>query len=191
MVFETFQSPAAFITDPAPLALYATGRTTGLVVDAGHCRTAVVPVYEGFPLKHAAQDFPISGRDIGQYLGSLLADSNPGVTMQKHIDTEMTMVKLKETMCSVASLRDPRLWQDPGEQEEYTLPDGARIKCGKERYLATEPMFAPFVGLPSACLRTLSLSDVTFRGTLAQNVVLVSGALGYFCSRNNRLPDGG
>lgn len=35
------------------LSLFATGSTTGLVVESGHSVTSVVPVFEGYPITHA------------------------------------------------------------------------------------------------------------------------------------------
>ena len=37
--FETFNVPALFISMQAVLSLYATGRTTGVVLDSGTCQT--------------------------------------------------------------------------------------------------------------------------------------------------------
>jgi hypothetical protein len=47
IMFETFSVPAFYVTQPAKLALYAAGRTTGLVVDSGSGGTFAVPIYEG------------------------------------------------------------------------------------------------------------------------------------------------
>ena len=45
--FETFNVPAAFFSLQAVLSLYATGRTTGLVLDCGDGVTHAVPIYQG------------------------------------------------------------------------------------------------------------------------------------------------
>lgn len=46
-MFETFNSPAFFVQIQAVLSLYASGRTTGIVLDAGDGVSHVVPIYEG------------------------------------------------------------------------------------------------------------------------------------------------
>ncbi|KAG7233083.1 hypothetical protein INR49_007508 [Caranx melampygus] len=51
--FETFNVPALFISMQAVLSLYATGRTTGVVLDSGDGVTHVVPIYEGFAIPHS------------------------------------------------------------------------------------------------------------------------------------------
>merc|ERR1712070_846715 len=48
--FETFHVPAMYCSPQAILSLYASGRTTGLVLDSGDGVTHAVPVYEGFAL---------------------------------------------------------------------------------------------------------------------------------------------
>lgn len=45
--FETFNVPAVFFSMQAVLSLYATGRTTGLVLDCGDGVTHAVPIYQG------------------------------------------------------------------------------------------------------------------------------------------------
>jgi actin-related protein len=52
IMFETFDVPALYIQIQAVLSLYANGRTTGMVLDAGDGVTHTVPVYEGYSLSH-------------------------------------------------------------------------------------------------------------------------------------------
>ena len=62
IAFESFNVPAACIVPAQLAALYASGRTTGLVVSIGATQTSVVPVLEGspcsvFPLFHILPSF--------------------------------------------------------------------------------------------------------------------------------------
>jgi len=70
--FETFNVPALFISMQAVLSLYATGRTTGVVLDSGDGVTHSVPIYEGFALPHSIMRTDVAGRDVTRYLKLLL-----------------------------------------------------------------------------------------------------------------------
>ena len=46
-MFEVFNTPAFYVSIQAVLSLYSSGRTTGVVFDAGDGVSHVVPIYEG------------------------------------------------------------------------------------------------------------------------------------------------
>ena len=60
VMFETFRVPAFYLGIQAVLALYASGRTIGLVVDSGEGATNTVPVYEGFAMPQISR-IPLAG----------------------------------------------------------------------------------------------------------------------------------
>jgi actin-related protein len=172
ILFEYFDCPALFASDSAPLALYPTGRTTGLVVDSGHCRTAAVPVYEGFPLVNAVQTLDIAGRDITRHLRSLLGEGTSAI--DKTRTDELLVRDIKEYCCYIAD--DPYLAvvNKTWEEQSYTLPDGKTIHFGTERFRAPEPMFTPFIGLPNTVLRAMTRTDVRLRDEMWRDILLVS-----------------
>lgn len=66
--FETLNAPAFFVSAQAILALYAAGRTTGVVLDSGDGVSHAVPVFEGFALPHAITRSDVAGRDVTEHL---------------------------------------------------------------------------------------------------------------------------
>ena len=73
--FETFGVPALFVSPQATLSLYASGRTTGVVLDSGDGVTHAVPVYEGYTMPHAITRMDVAGRDVTEQLQRLLRRS--------------------------------------------------------------------------------------------------------------------
>lgn len=70
--FETLNVPALYISMQAVLSLYATGKTTGVVLDSGDGVTHAVPIYEGYALPLSIMRSDIAGRDVTRYLKMLL-----------------------------------------------------------------------------------------------------------------------
>ena len=53
IMFEAFSTPGLYVAVQAVLSLYASGRTTGVVLDSGDGVSHTVPIYEGYALPHA------------------------------------------------------------------------------------------------------------------------------------------
>ena len=70
--FDQFSVPALFFSPPPVLSLYASGRTTGCVLDCGHGLSSVVPVCEGFAIPHAIQRIDLGGDAITKRFAFLL-----------------------------------------------------------------------------------------------------------------------
>merc|ERR1712232_1540325 len=74
IMFEVFNVPAMYISIQAVLALYASGRTTGLVMDSGDGVSHTVPIYEGYCLPHAVMRLDIAGHDLTEYLMKIMTE---------------------------------------------------------------------------------------------------------------------
>lgn len=53
ILFESFNVPCLYVSVQAVLALYSSGRTTGLVLDSGDGVSHTVPIFEGYAVPHA------------------------------------------------------------------------------------------------------------------------------------------
>ena len=98
IMFETFYTPAFYVAKQAVLSLYASGKTTCIVLDVGDGVTHTVPVYEGYCLPHAVQRLDLAGRDITEYLQNLLNEKEYSLTSS--LEKDIVRV-IKEAQCSV------------------------------------------------------------------------------------------
>ena len=124
--------PAFYTSIQAVLSLYASGRTTGIVLDAGDGVSHAVPVYEGFAMPNSVRRIDVAGRDVTEHLQTLLRKA--GYIF--HTSAEKEVVRdIKEKTCYVAldGPKEEKEWaasgsRAEGKSKEYTLPDGQKLK---------------------------------------------------------------
>ena len=73
-MIETFNVPHVYIGNQSVLGLYATGLTTGTVLDSGEGITHAVPIFEGFAIPHAIHTIGVSGGDLTDFMHNTLLD---------------------------------------------------------------------------------------------------------------------
>jgi actin-related protein len=184
LLFETFNAPAAYIGMQAVLALYASGRTTGLVLDCGHGASHAAPVYEGYALPHCISEAAVTGEDLTDALRERLQQKGYPLTTLAELEI---VRELKERMCSVAmdyARESAQAEEDPRSfEKKYALPDGSQLYLGTERLAVPEALFKPsLIGKPDAKGLHQTAADVVagcvpdVQASLFANVVLAGGS---------------
>ena len=174
--FETFSAPGYYCMNGSLLALYGSGRTSGLIVDSGEDLTSVVPVVEGYvlPQAHAVSDF--AGRNINNKLASLLAHKH------KITDEIARTIKEKRGYCSLDYQEEIIRYQKGFTKDiQYRLPDGSVVMIGSELIEATECIFNPALagsseaGLTDLIREVLQKIDSDQRNEMMNSIILCGG----------------
>ncbi|CAD5126490.1 DgyrCDS14607 [Dimorphilus gyrociliatus] len=148
IMFETFSSPFMYLSNQASLALYGSGRSTGVVVDSGYGVSHIVSINEGYALPHGTLRLDMAGKDLTNYLMKLLSEKGYVFTTS----AEKQIVKdIKEKLGYVTpDFEEAMRKYDSSVEMKYKLPDGQEIAIGKEAFRCPESLFKPyFLGMES------------------------------------------
>merc|ERR1719427_1006663 len=86
LMFETFEARSLYVSLQSVLSIYASGRTTGVVLECGEGATHTLPVCEGNALPHAIQRLEMAGRDITHYLMKMLNMRGHALSSTAHME---------------------------------------------------------------------------------------------------------
>jgi actin len=194
IMFETFNVPAMYVQIQAVLSLYASGRTTGIVLDSGDGVSHTVPVYEGYNLPDAVIRLDMAGRDLTECLMRMIPVTEYyfRTTAEKEIAEN-----IKEKLCYVALDYDAELKLAGSSKrgrkmsngididpihKYYEMPDGQIISIGEERFTCPETLFhtdridVEESGIHEMIQKSIMKSNEDIRKDLYGNILLSGGS---------------
>ena len=186
--FDNFGVRGLYVCETTSLALFSTGRVTGVAVMVGAQTAVASAIYEGYNMPHATVTAAASGDTIDEYLGRILSEG--GFRPQGEAEDECVR-EIKEALGYVALHFDTECRKRPPERrgaaeghDTFRLPDGSKVAVGDTRFRAPEVLFRPqLVGiddldkpaLHEAVHRCIQASDLDIRKDLYADIVVGGG----------------
>ncbi|XP_071501810.1 uncharacterized protein [Diadema antillarum] len=178
LMFESLESTALHVANQLVLSHHASASEGGIVLDVGDGVCQVLPMCYGSILTDAAQRVDMGGRDLTKHLVQLLNDRGCSF----HTTAEHDIVRdIKEKTGYVAMDFDKEIQAADDVEKTYELPDYQEVSVGRERFLASEPLFQPkLVGRECPSVHALvhdsiMKCDVDLRKLLYGNITVVGG----------------
>eukprot|EP00493_Phyllostaurus_siculus_P027627 UN27975 len=178
IMFESFSVPGLYVAIQAILSLYASGRTTGIVLDSGDGVTHTVPVFEGFSLVHSIERLDLAGRDLTTYMVRILRERLP-MNLDNSSGREIVRT-MKENTCFVSQNYQKDLSNAEASvdlPQDYELPDGKVVSIASERFRVPEVLFNPGMigkeapGIHQLIQDSISKSDIDLRRALYETTM--------------------
>ena len=179
IMFETFNVPLLYVTNQDVLALRASGRATGVVLDSTHGATHSVPVCDGYAITHAATKMDIAGKRLTEYGMKIFTDREYSCMT---IAEGVLVREMMEKVCYVAVDYDEEMRKADKSGEivqQYKFADGEFITVGKQRF---QVFFYPGLlgmtspGVHEIIVESIKKCETDIRAELYQNILLAGGS---------------
>ncbi len=135
IMLETFSVQGFCLANQDVLSLYASGKTTGLVLDSGATSSHATPIFDGNALPQAMCKTNIGGDDITNLFIKLVAREDKSYIFETSAEREIA-VDIKQKICYIKT--NPL---GSHEARTYELPDGNVLTLTESLFKCTEPLF--------------------------------------------------
>ncbi len=166
ILFEKFNIQSFYAENGAIASLFATSRTTGLIISSGYGVTHTVPVIEGYVPKIAAHGENFGGADVDRYIAELTA-----TTLKEHLSfVSQDFQRDVNRLCP----------QTESIKQQYHLPDSTEV-LDRAKFIGPELLFDPSLaqlmgdGIHTSAFQSIMRCEKEKRSELFKNIVLVGG----------------
>jgi actin-related protein len=198
-VFENMNSPGLLLANQAVLALIASGKTTGVVLDCGHTVSHAVPIVDGVPVPNATVRSEFGGKDVNEMLLKKLQEKGIDLST-KSFTVQQQDRTLKESFGFVAEDYNAALETSASgstlvktyDSDGYINP----IELNNERFKPSEGLFQPGLfsddhkndlGLHAMVQSSLEKCGEEARKSVCKSGIVLSGGSAKFEGLSTRL----
>jgi len=141
IMFEKYKTPHLLLMPRPVLALFATGRTEGCVVQSNYDVTYITYTYESKVIKHASYCIKVGGKDVTEYLMKIAPEPQRVSSDKPFIPSFESYNTMKESVCCL----DPGIPFESKKLEKELKYDmnGYSFVLSKEQYTCPEVLFNP------------------------------------------------
>lgn len=181
LLLETFGIPATFVALQGSLALCSTGKTAGLVIDIGDSICNAIPIYEDRALNHAVCYSDVAGRDLTNYMSSLLNERGESVSNEKCNELKErggTYVALdfeEELKISPANLEKTNEYRYDKNNSSNTIST-ERFKCPEALFRPSLVGKVDSIGIPEMAYNAIMKCHHDIRREFYSNIILCGGS---------------
>ncbi|MFW9950671.1 MAG: hypothetical protein ACFFKA_11185, partial [Candidatus Thorarchaeota archaeon] len=180
---DTLNFPSILFLSETQAILSTLQKSSGVIVNIGEMFSYISAIFHGFTNIMARELFPIAGKDITNYLLTLILNKiGPG----KKVYLDLPIAKEIKEKLSLCVL-------DPEEERKRVkegltkydriidLPDGTQLKINFERFILSEPLFNPrlihidYIGISEAIAKVIKTWDRENWEELLPNIILAGG----------------